>query len=110
MPYCIEALDPTFALVLPAEECYLAGNMLHRSFFPLLAKAGLPKIRFHDLRPSAATLLLSTGTHPKIVRELPGHSQISMTLDTYSHELPSLQEDDVGRLNSLFTNRGCLGR
>ena len=99
-------LDLTFALVLLVEETYLAGNMLRRSFFPLLAKAGLPKIRFHDLRQSAATLLLSTGTHPKIVRELPGHSQISMNLDTYSNLLPSLQEDAVGHLNSLLTNRG----
>ena len=80
-----------------------AGNMLRRSFLPLLAKAGLQKIRFHDLRHSAATLLLSTGTHPKIVQELLGHSQISMTLDTYSHVLPSLQEDAVSRLNSLLT-------
>jgi integrase len=79
------------------------GNMMRRSFLPLLVKAELPKIRFHDLRHSTATLLLSMGTHPKIVQELLGHSQISMTLDTYSHVLPSLQEDAMSRLNTLLT-------
>ncbi|GER88990.1 site-specific integrase [Dictyobacter vulcani] len=83
------------------------GNLLRRSFKPLLNKAGLPDIRFHDLRHSAATLLLTMDVHPKIVQELLGHSNISMTLDTYSHVLPSLQEQAVTRLNSLFTNTGC---
>ena len=82
-----------------------ATNMLRRSFRPLLTKAGLPIIRFHDLRHSVATLLLTAGIHPKIVQELLGHSQISLTLDTYSHVLPSLQEDAVNRLNVLLTQR-----
>jgi integrase len=56
----------------------------------LLQKAGLPEIRFHDLRHSAATMLLGMGVHPKIVQEILGHNQISMTLDTYSHVLPTL--------------------
>src|SRR5713226_3523096 len=47
----------------------------------LLVKAGLPDIRFHDLRHSSATMLLSMGVHPKIVQEILGHSQISMTMD-----------------------------
>ncbi|MGZ3617912.1 MAG: site-specific integrase [Ktedonobacteraceae bacterium] len=81
------------------------GNMTRRSFRPLLAKTGLPIIRFHDLRHSAATLLLTARIHPKIVHELLGHSQISLTLDTYSHVLPSLQEDAVNRLNVLLTQR-----
>jgi integrase len=50
-------------------------------------------MRFHDLRHSAATILLSRGTHPKVVQEILGHSQIAMTLDVYSHVLPSMQED-----------------
>jgi integrase len=80
-----------------------AGNIMRRSFKPLLKKAGVPDIRFHDLRHSAATLLLSMEVHPKIVQELLGHSNISMTLDTYSHVLPSLQAQAVTRLNGLFT-------
>ena len=82
-----------------------ATNMLRRSFRPLLTKAGLPIIRFHDLRHSVATLLLTAGIHPKIVQELLGHSQISLTLDTYSHVLPSLQADAMNQLNSLLTQR-----
>ena len=83
-------------------------TMLRSSFWPLLAKAGVPKIRFHDLRHSAASLLLSMGTHPKIVQELLGHSNISMTLDTYSHTIPSLQADAMSRLNTLLTQQETL--
>ncbi len=79
------------------------GNMTYRSFRPLLAKAGLPIIRFHDLRHSTASLLLSLGVHAKVVQKLLGHSQISLSLDTYSHVLPSLQEEAVQRLNALLS-------
>jgi integrase len=68
-----------------------------------LEKADLPDIRFHDLRHSAATLLLSLGVHPKVVQELLGHTQISMTMDIYSHVLPSMQHDAVSKLNDLLT-------
>ena len=80
------------------------SHLLRRSFRPLLERAGLPAIRFHDLRHSSATLLLSLGVHPKIVSEILGHSQVSLTLDTYSHVLPSLQEEAFGRLNTLLTD------
>ncbi|HVD17007.1 MAG TPA: tyrosine-type recombinase/integrase [Actinomycetota bacterium] len=53
--------------------------------YPLLERAGLPRLRFHDLRHSAATLLLARGVHPKVVSELLGHTQIGITLDLYSH-------------------------
>jgi integrase len=81
------------------------GNMIRRSFRRILTKAELPIIRFHDLRHSAASLLLSLGVHAKIVQELLGHSQIGLTLDTYSHVLPSLQEEAVSRLNTLLSKR-----
>lgn len=68
----------------------------------LLKKAGLPDIRFHDLRHSTATLLLSGGVHPKIVQEILGHSEISMTLDTYSHVLPTMQKEAINKLNAAF--------
>jgi hypothetical protein len=61
------------------------SNLRNRSFKPLLKRAGLPDICFHDLRHTCATLLLSQGTHPKLVQELLGHATIAMTLDTYSH-------------------------
>jgi integrase len=65
-------------------------NLVKRSFKPLLERAGLPEIRFHDLRHTCATLLLGRGVHPKLVQELLGHATIAMTLDTYSHFLPSM--------------------
>lgn len=68
----------------------------------LLKKAGLPDIRFHDLRHSAATILLTEGVHPKVVQELLGHSNISMTMDVYSHVLPSMQQDAISRLNTAL--------
>jgi integrase len=68
----------------------------------LLKKAGLPDIRFHDLRHSAATLLLSVGVHPKVVQEILGHSQISITMDVYSHVLPSMLQDAINRLNNAI--------
>jgi integrase len=69
-----------------------------------LSEAGLPHTRFHDLRHSAATILLSMGVHPKIVQEILGHSDISMTLDTYSHVLPTLQHEAMAKIDQAF---GC---
>src|SRR5205814_1410474 len=66
-------------------------NIQRRSFKPLLKRAGLPDIRFHDLRHSAATLLLSLGEHPKVVQERLGHATIGVTMDIYSHVMPNIQ-------------------
>ncbi|MGZ3630599.1 MAG: tyrosine-type recombinase/integrase [Ktedonobacteraceae bacterium] len=88
--------------------CTSVGTHLHptrdvlNQLKVLLAKAGLPAIRFHDLLHSSATMLLSMGVHPKIVQELLGHSQISMTLDTYSHVLPTMQKEAMSKLNELL--------
>ena len=78
------------------------SNFSSRKFKQLLEKSGIRRIRFHDLRHSTASLLLSLNVHPKIVQELLGHSQISITLDTYSHVLPSLQEEALGKLGRLL--------
>jgi integrase len=66
------------------------SNLRQRSLAPLLKRAGLPHMRFHDLRHTCATLLLSRGVHPKFVQELLGHATIAITLDTYSHVMPSM--------------------
>jgi integrase len=79
-----------------------SSNLLNRSFKPLLRRVGLPMIRFHDLRHTFATLMFSNGEQPKIVQEILGHAQITLTLDTYSHVLPSMQEGAVGRLGELL--------
>ena len=67
-------------------------NLRNRSFAPLLKKAALPAIRFHDLRHTCATLLLGRNVNPKVVSEMLGHATIAITLDTYSHVLPDMQD------------------
>lgn len=79
-----------------------AGNLLRRSFWPLLERAGLPRIRFHDLRHTAATLLLGQGIHPKIAAEMLGHTRISTTLDLYSHATPTMQREATEALDALL--------
>jgi len=66
------------------------SNLRSRSFAPLLKKAGLPQITFHDLRHTTASLLFSKNVHPKFVQELLGHASVAFTLDTYSHMLPGM--------------------
>lgn len=84
------------------------GSLLHlrnidaRHFKPLLKQAGLPKIRLYDLRHTHATLLLAAGEHPKVVQERLGHATITLTLDTYSHVVPGMQERAAERLDSLL--------
>jgi integrase len=81
-------------------------NILRRSFVPLLERAGLPRIRVYDLRHSAASLLLALGVHPKVVQELLGHSTIRLTMDTYSHSVPTLQASAMAQLDRLLTQDG----
>ena len=81
------------------------ATYLHGVFKALLKKANLPDMRFHDLRHSAATLLLGMGTHPKVVQELLGHSQISMTMDIYSHVMPGMQKDALTKLNEALEQK-----
>jgi integrase len=63
----------------------------------------VPNIRFHDLRHTAATFLLAMGVDPRTIMETLGHSQISLTLNTYSHVLPSLKTDAAQRMNSILS-------
>lgn len=79
------------------------SNLRNRSFKPLLKRAGLTGICFHDLRHTCATLLLSQGTHPKLVQELLGHATIAMTLDTYSHFLPSMGDQTVRAMEAALS-------
>ncbi|OPA21036.1 hypothetical protein BHL47_29015 [Bacillus cereus] len=76
-------------------------NLL-RSFYSLIEKINVTKIRFHDLRHTHATLLLKEGIHPKVVAERLGHSNIRVTLDTYSHVLPSMQLETANKINDLL--------
>ena len=75
-----------------------------KNYKRLLKRADLPAIRFHDLRHSAATILISMGVNPKVVQELLGHGSIMTTLNTYAHVLPSMQQDAVQKLNNFYQN------
>ena len=77
-------------------------GQLHVEFQKFLKDAGLPPIRFHDLRHSAASFPLAMGVHPKVVQEILGHSVIGTTMDTYSHVLPSLQREAMDKMDKLF--------
>jgi len=70
----------------------------------ILKRAGLPKIRFHDLRHTCATLLLSKGVHPKFVQELLGHATISITLDRYSHVIPAMGDHTRKAMEDVLSN------
>lgn len=74
-------------------------------FAAFVRASGLGPLRFHDLRHAHATLLLTRGVHPKIVSERLGHASIGITLDTYSHVLPGMQEEAVRDLDAWLAGR-----
>jgi integrase len=73
-----------------------------QTFYTALEKAGIPRVRFHDLRHTAATLALLQGVHPKVVSEMLGHSTIGLTLDTYSHLLPTMHEQAAAAMDAIL--------
>lgn len=75
----------------------------YRDFRVLLEKAGLRRVRLHDLRHTAASLMLSQGVAARVVMEVLGHSQISITLNTYTHVAPDLSRDAADRMQLLLT-------
>ncbi len=79
-------------------------RLLYGHFTKCAKAAGLPSIRFHDLRHTHATIMLQLGEHPKVVSERLGHSNIMITLNTYSHVLPTMQEDAARKLFEAFKN------
>jgi integrase len=79
-----------------------ATNLIRSSFKPLLTRAGLPRIRFHDLPHTCASLLFAKNVHPKVVQELLGHATISITLDLYSHMLPDMQRDAAKAMEAVI--------
>jgi integrase len=85
----------------------LEGGYVNERFHRAIAAAGVPDLRVHDLRHTAATLLLTRGVHPKIVQEMLGHSTISLTLDTYSHVAPGLHAVAATQMETLFTRTGA---
>lgn len=84
----------------------LEGTTVSRQFHRHLDRAGLPQRRFHDLRHSCATLLLAQGVSPRVVMEVLGHSDIGMTMNTYTHVIPELRRDAANRMDDLLRERG----
>ena len=84
-------------------------SLTYRYFRPILKKAELPQIRLYDLRHSCATLLLIAEENPKVVSERLGHSTVVLTLDTYSHVLPTMQQQATAKLEKmLYVEVGTL--
>jgi integrase len=80
-------------------------NLTYRYFRPILTAAGIPQIRLYDLRHSCATLLLVAEENPKVVSERLGHSTVVLTLDTYSHVIPTMQQAATARLEKLISSQ-----
>lgn len=78
------------------------NNFSRRSFKPLLKKARLPNIRFHDLRHTAATLLLGEQVQEKVIQEILGHSNIKVTMDTYAHFKTWMQRPAIDKMDAIF--------
>ena len=83
---------------------------ISKRFVSLALRAGLPRIRLHDLRHTHATLALQAGVHPKVVSERLGHSTVALTLDVYSHAIKSLQEEAAARVARLVFEDGAAAR
>ncbi|MGG2201427.1 tyrosine-type recombinase/integrase [Paenibacillus validus] len=82
----------------------LPRNLL-RTFYTLIKKADVPKIRFHDLRHTVATLMLQGEINPKVVKEILGHSDVRITLDIYSHVLPSVHKETAKKYGNMLFNQ-----
>ncbi len=80
----------------------LGEDKVTENFHRALERAGLPRVRFHDLRHTAATNMMALGVHAKVVQETLGHGNVGITLDIYSHVTPDMQEDAVERLNARY--------
>jgi integrase len=99
-------------LVFPSERGYVQrkSNFLRKDWEPIRTAAGLSDTRFHDLRHTAASLLLIEGVHPKVVSEMLGHASIRLTLDTYSHLIPTLQATAVTAFDKVLGGKAKAGR
>jgi integrase len=83
----------------------LRPNTITRAWTMLAARAGVKVIRLHDARHTHASIMLKQGIHPKIVQERLGHASIQMTLDTYSHVAPGLQQAAAESFDKLLNGR-----
>jgi integrase len=83
----------------------LDGTVVSHQFHRILDRAELLQRRFHDLRHSCATLLMAQHVSPRVVMEILGHSQIGVTMNTYSHVIPELGKSAAKKMESLLAER-----
>jgi integrase len=84
----------------------LYGSNVTRDFQRMLERAGLRRLRFHDMRHACASLLIAQGVHPRIVMETLGHSQIGITMNLYGHVLPDVQRQAATQMDAVLARRG----
>jgi integrase len=96
--------DHSSDLAFPSEHGHVLrkSNFIRREWDPIREAAGTPGARFHDLRHTAASLLLIEGVHPKVVSEMLGHASVRLTLDTYSHLIPTMQAEAARAFDRLL--------
>jgi len=82
--------------------CRRTAERLYREFKKLLGKAGLPPVRLHDLRHTAASLLIAQGVPARVVMKILGHSQIALTMNTYSHVAPEVSREAADRMAQVL--------
>lgn len=96
-----------------SEDCYVClrrdgsawpPDVFSHRFTDMVRHLDIPRIRFHDLRHTVATISLKHGVHPKTVSEMLGHSSVNITLDTYSHVLPDIQDQAAAKINDVLRN------
>ena len=97
--------DQGFVFATSTGEPFSDRNIISRYFKPLLKSAGLPDIRLYDLRHTCATLLLSNGENIKVVSERLGHADVALTLNTYTHVLPNMQESATQKIEDVLFNK-----
>ena len=104
-------------LVFPTDSGTIdnPANMFYRRFLPSLRRAGLPRMRFHNLRHTFVSLLIAQGEHPKYIQVQAGHSSINVTMDTYGHLMVNVNKEAASKLgqaiwsteNTVLKENGC---
>ena len=95
-------IGPTTLVFTSQAGTPIEPRNVNRAFEALLKKAELRRVKLHDLRHTCASLLLAEGVAPRVVMELLGHSAIAVTMNSYSHVIPALQDDSAQRMDALF--------
>ena len=101
------SLSPDVWVFLSPQGCRLDERNLETAWADCLKRAGIRKVRFHDLRHTFASLLIQHGAHPKYIQEQLGHSSIQVTMDTYGHWFPNRNQGWVDKLDTTETAKSA---